>query len=48
MRALRRAVRTKAAARDAVLARRRAAQGENGAPPPPMRARVPTAFNLDE
>ncbi|WP_180278261.1 hypothetical protein [Burkholderia sp. AU18528] len=47
MRALRRAVRTKAAARDAVLARRRAAQGENGAPPP-MRARVPTAFDLDE
>ncbi|OXI30684.1 hypothetical protein CFB89_26490 [Burkholderia sp. AU16741] len=36
-----------AAARDAVLASRCAAHGENGAPSP-TRARVPITFNLDE
>jgi len=36
-----------AAARDAVLASRRAAPVENGTPTP-MRARVPITFNLDE
>ncbi|MCA8235518.1 energy transducer TonB [Burkholderia cenocepacia] len=36
-----------AAARDAVLASRRAAPVENGAPSPIL-ARVPITFNLDE